>query len=270
MAEQSANMQRTDYKFVFQLRYDYGNTYLDRCGVTMNDILQSLPGWEKAGASPQQGTIRDREREITFNFNTLTLDLSQELSRNISSLVQIDEFAQIACDLSEKVTARLEVRDSVTRIGFRVWQLFGHYDTFDAAREALLAVALVRLDQFKSCGVDGVKEAGCSVIADRGTCWTRIAVAAVEQSVTLDPATLKKKLKSPIYKMPPDQRRTALIDHMKADKAIKSFPPFAILVDMDHYLEYPPYPDHLNIRDDFIVQNYGWSKETASKLIQQK
>jgi len=260
-----ANNQRVDYKFVFELRYDYGYTYLDRCGATMNDILRSHPGWEQSGATPQQGTLKDAEREITFNFNTLKLDLSQELTAKTTALVDIAEFAELASDLTSHVTARLEVQESVTRVGFRIWQLFGQYETLDAAREAVLAMKLVSHQRFQEAGINGVREASCAVMVESESRWTRIAVTAVEQKVKLSTAILKQQQKP--YKLPPDQRKRALLDRVKVDHAVKSFPPFAVLVDMDHYIEYPPYPEHLNIASDLIVPGYEWSKETASKLI---
>ena len=260
-----SNRQGIDYKFVFELRYDYGYTYLDRCGATMNEILRTHPGWEHVGVSPQQGTLRDTDRDLTFNFSIYKLDLSQELTLKTMELMEIEKFAGLANELAETVVARLDVQENITRIGFRIWQLFGRYETFDAAREAVKSLGLLDTRKFGDAGIGRITETSCSMITDREICCTRIAITPVEQKVHVDPATVQKALVKP-HKLSSDQRR-ALIDKVKADRAIKSFPPFAVLVDMDHFLEYPPYPDHLRVADDLIVPCYRWSKDTAAKLI---
>ena len=46
------------HSYVYELRYNYGYTYLDRCGATINEILRNKPGWVQNDINPQSGNRR--------------------------------------------------------------------------------------------------------------------------------------------------------------------------------------------------------------------
>ena len=106
------------HQIVYELRYDYGYTYLDKCGAAMNDVLRANPGWEHVGANPQQGALTDPKTHIRLTFNAFRINLIQEQSKDVQSLVSVPEFAKLAQDLSLILTDRLGLQE-FTRVGFR-------------------------------------------------------------------------------------------------------------------------------------------------------
>ena len=251
------------HKLVYELRYDRGYTFLDRCGATVNEILRSNPGWEFMGAGTQQGTLRHLDKEIDFSFGTLKLDLSQELSTDVETLVPIEEFAELAAKLTTTVVESLELRE-FNRIGFRMWHLLGR-NTFESAKETIRNKGLVATDKVLGKDVGEVDQVSCVIVATREKCSTRIAFAPVEQNIHVDAATVRQA-KSVPHRLSSDQKQ-ATIEMIKAQRRVRTYPQFAVLVDTDHFLEDPPYPEHLDIASDFLVPNYEWSREFAARIM---
>jgi hypothetical protein len=63
-----------------------------------------------------------------------------------------------------------------------------------------------------------------------------------------------------------------MIDKLKAAKKIKHFPQFGILLDLDAYIEDPPYPDDLSV-SDFIAaafDDFEQVKQTVLTTVRRK
>jgi len=206
------------HRFVYELRYDYGFTYLDRCGATINDILKKNPGWVHISASPKTTTIRNQEKNITFNFSVSKLDLVKSRSEKVATLMSVEEFAKIACSLTDEVVNRLGIED-FTRVGFRLWRLFGN-ESIEAAKEAVKNLGFVSFEKLKDVGLDNLNEVNCTLLLDHDGISSRIAIAPVEQNIEFDPATIKQASGIP-HKLHIDQHR-ALIAKLKAKSKLNN------------------------------------------------
>lgn len=250
------------HKLIYELRYNYGYTYLDRCGATINDILRSHPGWVQGEVNPQGGTLEDQETRIRFHFSCLKLDLAHEQSPSVPEVTKVEEFAKLADEITKIVTDRLGIEE-FNRMGFRVWRLF-EQSSLEDARTAVKNLGLISMEKLQSFNLGQIDEVSFTFVANRQDTMARIAIAPVQQSIQLDPGTLTKaKVES--HKQPKG-RKKALIEKLRAKKRIKQFPQFALLVDVDNFIEEPPYPSDL-IVEGFIVSSYRWSTDFANQVV---
>jgi hypothetical protein len=249
------------HSVVFELRYNYGLTYLDRCGSVMNQMLRQHPGWTYSAVNPQSGTLQDSKTEVRFTFGSQKLDLTQEQSPTVAQLMEIVEFARLAEDMTKTTVERLDLEE-FSRIGFRVWRLF-EYPSISEAKKALLRANLVAAENLKQkLNLPHIDEVALTAIAHRGEAMARIAVAAVEQQIQIDPASVREAMTKA---RPPAEQHKALLEKLKAEKRIKQYPQHAVLIDIDNFIDDPPYPKDLKITD-FVADSYNWSEETSRKL----
>jgi len=264
----AGSQQGVLHKLVFELRYDYGYTYLDRAGSTINDILRSNAGWIPEGVNPQQGVLKHIDSEAIFTFGPRKLVLSQQQSEKIATLMPLPDFAEMANKLARTVRGWLQLAEEerdFTRVGFRVWRLF-EQESLESAKKAIRSMGILSEQHFASLAdVRSVDEVSFNVTIDRPVCKTRIAVAAVEQSIQVDPATVKQALQIP-HEFSHDQVEK-LREKIKAKKCLQQYPQFAVLVDMDHFVDDPDYPEHLDIVSDFIVPSDEWGAKVAVELV---
>lgn len=264
MSQQELQKNKVIHRLVFELRYDYGYEYLDRCGRTINLIQEECPDWAVADVGVQGTVLVQPQTEAKFAFAPLKLDFSQELSKETTVLLPIEEFAQTASNLTEKVVKVLEL-DQFSRIGFRAWILFG-MPSFEGAKDAIRDTQIVRPACIDAIGDKGdLGEVGFSLVLSRDECLTRVAVAAVRQRLKVSGSTIEAARRKP-YRHPPEKRQELLREKIQANKAIKHFPEYAVLVDIDHSLDDPPYPQ-LDI-SDFILSNYRWSNDNAHVFVE--
>jgi len=260
--------QRTSpviHKLIYELRYDYGYTYLDRCGAVINNILRENPDWFIPEATPQRGIVQRLQDDVKFCFGSLKLDLTHEQSGTVAELVSIEEFARIADTFTKTVVERLELLD-FTRIGFRTWRLF-EMSTFDVAKQAIVDLEAVPKDKLHLLGMDQVDELSLQIVAETEGVMTRLAVAAVQQNIEVAPAMRKAATQVP-HRFPSGQRRV-LLDKVKAEKLVKHFPAYAVLVDTDHHTDDPPYPERLSV-SEFITSSFASGSELAQRVFHLK
>jgi hypothetical protein len=250
---------RVNQKQVFELRYDFGFIYMDRCGKVSTDILRSFEGWTFEGATPQSCTIRKETDNQAFSFGSHKLDLSQMTTVRMQKLSPPTEFAAVADTLSEKVVAGLGLTE-FPRIGYRSWILFGVKDTEDGAKRLAGSEFMGRLLSLFKAKVGEVREGAIVAVLDRPNHSIRIEIGLVHQDVSIDPIVQRKALMSP-HKLAGGQRQV-LIDRLRAEKALEHAPAHAISVDMDFFLEDPPYPSALRV-SDFISE----AAEDQDKLL---
>ena len=257
------HQQRIAHRRVYELRYDEGYTYLDRCGGTLNLLLREFPEWAVSAVNPGNGQLAHPESNKTFSFSPHKLDLGQTQNQKVSALDAPSSFAAEAEKFSKIVLDELGV-NSFARIGIREWCLFG-VDSTDDAHRFVLGMKALNAEAVIECTGGTASAGGFSVVVEKeGVDW-RVAVSTVEQNVTPDPHGLRRLAKSRTHALPVNQHR-ALLDKIRAEKALKTFPPFSILVDIDAYLEEPPIPTDLDIAD-FVAGQLGKISEAAEKII---
>lgn len=233
------------HRFVFELRYDLGQIYWDRAGRITRQIIAENEGWDFGEIGIGNCALHKKDENLTLNFGPAKLDLSQTQTADVSKLIPIGEFGKVSERLAATVVNALEV-ESFSRIGFRMWHLYPTADRESSYQPMHRLKAVVLGNEFERLG-NALHEVNFVAVADRGKHMIRIALAPFEQNVSLSPSVIQAaKLKA--RKESADQRRK-LIDKEKAKKVIASYPHFGLLLDLDAYIEQPPYPDELSASD---------------------
>lgn len=253
------------HKFIYELRYDYGYSYLDRCGATINDILKTNPGWFVDNINHQSGRMSLDGKQVIFNFNSDKLDLSQQQSEKIQRLLDIEEFSEIANKMTNKVVDRLGL-EQFSRIGFRVLRLF-RMDSPEESKakvKSLNILSIGNVEKLIDCKVEEVSFSS-TIKSTNGN--ARISVSNLEQNIKIDPATLKALNISSkeVSSLDSKERKPALIRQLKLKKALEYCPLYSILVDIDIFIEEPPYSE-LKIKE-FILNSFKWSDSLSNKII---
>lgn len=236
------------HQYVFELRYGFGHLYWDRCGKVINEIISDNQEWDFDSIRNGVCHLTDREKNLHFNYSAGKLDLTQTQSIKVGTLLPIGEFASCADSFSSVVVNALELTD-FTRIGFRAWYLYPAGDR-EESQELVRRSKLARLHPGLQEALGNVTETSYRLVVERPDHMVRIAVAPFEQAMDLPPGviqTARERAKDHSR----DQKRV-LLDKIKAERVIKSYPQFGVLVDLDAYIEDPPYPDDLSV-SDFIA-----------------
>ncbi|MDI6788164.1 MAG: hypothetical protein QME51_07320 [Planctomycetota bacterium] len=240
----------------FELRYNYGYEYLDRTGKVINEIILR-PGWIVSNAQTAFTSLVNTDEQIIFNFGPQKLDLVQRLGERKKELSPIDAIARLCDDLSLIIIKRFNLQQFL-RIGFRVHQLF-KADTLTEAKEFIKNLKIFE----PNLSGETVEEVSYTMVISEKEWKSRIAIAPAEQIVEIDPATIKAA------QMEADKLHTSQKEvfkqKVKAQKIIDTFPQYAILVDIDSYVEDPPIGE-LKIMD-FIRDTYNTSLSKARQYL---
>ena len=191
-------------------------------------------------------------------------------------MLSVGDFGSLAETFTSTVVETLEL-EYFPRIGFRVWQLYASADR-EESHEMVRNLRLFREDPGLSRTVGEISEVSHRLVVDRQKHMLRVAVAPFEQQVDLPPSLIRAtKIKA--YKQATDtererrerrfgidKRRQILIDKLKAKKIIEHYPHFGLLLDLDAYIEDPPYPDHLSV-SDFVATAFEDFNDTKATIL---
>lgn len=241
---------------IFELRYNYGYEYLDHTGKVINEII-SRPGWNVSNAQTAFTSLLNTDEEIIFNFGPQKLDLVQRLSEKNKELSPIDNIARLCDDLSLIIIRQFNLQQFL-RIGFRIHQLF-KADNLEQAKEYVKTLKIFTTN----LAGETIEEVSHTIVISEKEWKSRIAITTAEQMVELDPSTLKAAQMG-THKLPKGQKE-AFMQKMKSKKIIEAFPLYAVLVDIDSYVEDPPIGE-LKIMD-FVRNTYKASLEKAKKYL---
>jgi hypothetical protein len=230
------------HRLIFELRYERGELFWDRCGRIARS-LAAQKGWSLQSVDVNGCHIRNEDQNLVFSYSFTKLDLAQSQSQDLSELLPPGEFAAIAEEFSEAVVRALEL-DFFPRVGFRVWTLYGTQSVDDASSR------IGRMSFFSPSkalmGLGDLSYVSHGVVIARPKCMVRIAATPFEQQVHLAPSILAAARAEP-HKHEKDQRKV-LIQSLKARKAMKAYPSVGLMIDLDAYIEEAPYPDEVSVR----------------------
>lgn len=245
------------HRYVYELRFDFGQVYWDRAGRIAKEILSQREEWDFDRIDINHCQLAHRDLNLAFNFGHARLDLSQTQSANVETLLSVGEFGALADTITTVVVENLEL-EFFPRIGFRVWRLYPSADR-EQSHELVRNLKLFKLESELADAIGEVSEVSHRLVSDRQKHMVRIAVAAFEQQIELPPSLIRaakmkpyKQTTEPQRSSGIDRRRRILIDRLKAEKKIAHYPQFGVLLDLDAYIEDPPYPDDLSV-SDFIA-----------------
>ncbi len=219
------------HRLVFELRYERGELFWDRCGRIAR-TLDSQEGWAPHSIDTNGCHIRNEDDNTVFSFSATSLSLSQSQSRDVEEVLPAERFAAIAEQFSEAVVGGLEV-DTFPRMGFRLWTLFPTASLDDAASR------VSRMTFFSPCqaiaDLGQLSYVSHTVVIERSARMIRVAVTPFEQQVNLAPS-LVAAARARAREHWGEQKKV-LIQKLKARKTIRAYPAQGIMLDMDAYLE---------------------------------
>jgi len=227
------------HQVVFELRYRYGFTYLDRCGRVVNAILKTWPDWILANTdpNPQNAPLVNTSNNCKFNFSARKLDfaIQQGVGEEVLSTEAIEDFAQQVEDLTRLVITELELSE-FSRIGFRIWYLFECKDTAEA-EQWLKDLDLYTVSPHLASGFKGtIQAASMAAVIESAERKFRVAFNSIERAIPLN-------LGDGILNVPahtlPRQQREHLARQIRERKRLAHNPPFAAMIDIDAYEEEP-------------------------------
>jgi hypothetical protein len=228
------------HKLVFEVRYEHGLVYLDRCGTTLNRITTTHPEWilREDAISAQAAPLIHATTGIQFTVGPYKYDFSldQPINREIP-LTHDDIQAFIAqVDLVSKIVHEELELSQFIREGFRVWYLFGTESEADSQRWIASLGAFEGTSRIGQGFQGKIESEGYVAVMDVGDRKLRFAVNAVERLEHLDLGT--EALKTLPRSLPKGQRE-ALLNALKAKRRLLSNPAFAVMIDIDAYVDRP-------------------------------
>jgi hypothetical protein len=227
-------------KVVFELRYNYGFTYLDKCGRTINAIMREQPEWviKNDTSNPQVGSLVSLRNGCSFNFSSFKYDFSLEMPLGRDHPLSDDElkdFVEQVDLLSRIVHDHLGLKE-FNRIGFRAWYLFGCRDK-EEAEQWLGSLSCYSISPKLSAAFGGQLEStGVAAVIAGTDRKFRAAFNVVERHAYLDlgedllqvrASSLSKEQKKHLQKQELVKRR------------MRSNPEYAALIDIDAFQEEP-------------------------------
>lgn len=235
------------HRYVLELRYLLGHLYWDRCGRIVNEIISSEGNWDFENIEGGTCHLVAREKNLHFSFSALKLDLSQTQSSEVDKIEPVDHFGSVADSFSAKVTETLQLSE-FSRIGFRTWYLYPTADRDESYRRVR---SLKLLSPEINClELGNVSEAACRLVIELPTHMVRVAVTTFEQVVNL-PVGIVQVARAKAREHSRNQKQV-LLDRLKAERIVKSYPQFGVLVDLDAFMDEPPYPNNLSV-SEFIT-----------------
>jgi hypothetical protein len=228
------------HKLVYEVRYEQGFVYLDRCGTTANRIAQNYPEWiiNSQSINPQQAPLVHALTGIQFSFGPIKYDFS--LDQRISSDAPIskedvNDFIREVESVSEIVNEELEL-SKFTREGFRVWYVFPTTSERDS-RDWICKFRGVSIQKEVTVAFGGALESlGYTMVIDGEERKFRISVNAVERTEKLD---VGSEFLRQLPRNLPKKQREHLLAQLQAKRRLLLNPQSAVMIDVDAYIEDP-------------------------------
>jgi len=250
------------HRYIYELRYDFGHAYWDRCGRVINEIIAAHEKWNFENMGSGACHLRSSEQNLDFNYGWAKLDLSQTQDREVLTLLPAGEFGALAESLTEVVVRTLQLGD-FTRIGFRSHYLFPT-GSVDEAHGLLKRLKLFRMDPGTESEIGVTSEVSYRTVVQRPEHKLRIAVAPFEQQVNLPPGVIQAA-RAKARDHWKDQK-DVIKAKLKAQHMIKHLPQYGLLLDLDASLEEPPYPDSISV-SDFVTRAERDFRDLTPKIL---
>ena len=219
------------HRLVFELRYERGELYWDRCGRIAR-ALTIREGWTTHSIDTNGCHVQKEDQNLLFSFSPTKLSLSQSQNQEVPELLASADFAAVAEEYSEAVVRSLEV-DFIPRIGFRAWVLYPT-DSIDDASSRVSRMSFFALRQALT-SMGQLSYPSHSVVIARRDHMVRVAATPFEQQVNLAPS-LMVAARERAREHWKDQKQV-LVQQLKAKKVIKAYPAVGVMVDMDACIE---------------------------------
>jgi len=257
------SIHKTDgilHKLVFEVRYRFGFTYLDRCGRFINRVMKEMPEWVLASdVSPQGAPLVSLKNGTRFSFGSYKYDFSLEQQAGGDALAARDVNAfRDQVGFAGKLLQDEMALTEFTRVGFRVWYLF-HANSKPHSEQIIRECGFFATSPSVAPAFGGDVEAQShTVIIKSPDRSYRISINGVERQMQVDLGEAALSLKPRTLS---SGQKEALLAKMKATKRVKANPEFAMMIDIDAFIDDPHDIDHR----DFIERSMAFIEEGLPK-----
>ena len=239
-------------QLIFELRYRYGFTYLDKCGKILNRIARDHPQWIIGNeVSPQSAPLYSSLNGCRFSLsaNRLDFNLDKTTAEEGVTEEEIGQFAEQVGDLTQVVIDELELGE-FQRQGFRALYFFP-CDSKDETEAWIkrLGAFTVSESVYAAFGKD-FEAASLAVVLAGPECRFRVAFTGVEISAQIKAGQEIVGVRARDLNQ---GQRAYLMKKAAADRAKKVNAGYAAVIDIDAYLEDPPSVDPR----DFVMIHAG-------------
>lgn len=247
------------HKVVFELRYRFGYTYLDRCGRTINAIMRESPEWVPTDqTSPQNTPLISFINKSVFNFSSQNLNFAIE--QPFDSEIEDRDIAHFKSQVglvSRIVIDQLGLSEFI-RIGFRAWYVF-RCQTKQESEQWLRGLGLYSIPESLSAAFgDEIESVGLAAIIKGSDRKFRISFNGVENLAQIDRGSEIISVRSSILSKDQDK---ALKKHLQSRTT-----QFAAMIDIDAFQDDPLQPDP----GDFVETSLAQFLNRLSSAISSK
>jgi len=226
-------------KLAYEVRYDFGFTYLDKCGRTINTILRDHPEWMiKADTpNPQAGSLVSIDNGCSFVFSPYNYTFVLEMPAGGEPLSEKErsEFVDQVELLSVIVSDSLGL-EAFTRIGMRAWYLFS-FDKLSESTEWLTSLGFYSISPDLSKLFEATLDAASVVVLlSSKERQYRLSFSSVERQVQLDLGQEILSIRASTLSKDQDK---FLLRQLETRRRIHANPQFAALLDIDAFQEDP-------------------------------
>ena len=231
------------HKIVFEVRYRYGYTYLDKCGKTINLIMRDAPEWivRADQPNPQLASMVSMRNGCEFHFSALKygFGIEQPVGANPISDDDLKQFVEQVDLLCRIVHDQLGLKE-FTRIGFRVWYLFACQDKAESESWLRGLNCFSIPDRISTAFEAEIEAATLAVVMKGQDRKYRVAFSGVERHAQVD---LGQSILSVRASSLHENQDKFLREQLKTKKRLLQNPEFAAMIDIDAYQEDPPSTD---------------------------
>jgi hypothetical protein len=227
------------HKVVFELRYRYGMTYLDRCGRTINAIMKDHPEWTLLSdhPNPQAAPLVSLANSCQFHFSGRKLDLALERPIGEDPLGP-DDIKRFA-DQTEVVTAVVLDQlalEEFSRMGFRAWYLFPGTSQQDSEQWLQELGCYSTSDELTRAFGGQIEAVSVAVVVAADDRKYRVAFSGVERQAQLK---IGEGILNVRARDLHENQRAFLLEQQRVKARMHRSPEHAAMIDVDAYAEEP-------------------------------
>ncbi len=249
------------HNIIYETRYNFGYRYLDVCGETLKEIIESVHPFEINNAEPKQASIFDYEKNLTFNFNLYKCDLNQSQNSKVSQLLTIDNFSEYADKLTQILIKNFKI-ETINRIGCRHFFIKG-FESEEKCNDFIFSLEAIK-NIFKSDILKNLDELSFTFKFTEDTYNIRFRVTSGQQNVNIDPNLIALS-QLEVEKMDKNQKKFRK-DKLRAQRLIKNYPDKFVLFDIDIFDDLVDEVQEIDFRP-FIINSYEKSHEYIKKFM---
>ena len=225
----------------FEIRYDFGYVFLDRCGQILVDIERTCEGWAAVDAKPTGGKLEWLDRSFNVNFDALHYNfVAGEAYKP-----QIDDIADEASKIWKIVSANLGLTNFI-RIGCRFFYFLPTNSIEESEKLIVNSSLNIKFPESISTKYK-TKARQVVVVLEENDMEYRIELSGIRRVSKIDPSRL---IQDP--RLLSSSQKKARMDLLKKISEYEADPMYAAQLDVDCFMFEPK---NFSVKEYILDQN---------------